>query len=157
METTDQTMAEHTRKDIWDRLAAQNEQINAIAMSQASTDAKLHALEDAVERGFKTVGNGLARIADKVNAPSPPPNYMALIVLVIGVLGAFGGYSLLITDPIGQQTSTNRQYIEKLYDDRTELAYLRGKLEGIEERIRDIDNRGSRIWSEKGTFSHDNQ
>lgn len=150
METTDQIMAEHTRQDIWDRLATQTEQINKIATSQAGTDARLHALEGAVENGFKHLGSDLSRIADKVNTPSPPPNYMALIILVLGILGAFGGYSLLITDPIDQQASANRQYIQKLYDDRTELAYLRGKLDAIEERVRDIDNKGSRVWTSKG-------
>lgn len=146
MTMQDYDMTEHSRSDIWNRLAAQNEQITDIARSQAGTDARLVALETAVDHGFKSLSNDLSRIADKVNAPTPPPNYMALIVLALGVLAAFGGYSLLITDPIESQAARNERYINSMQTEHDQLHYMRGRLEALEERVRDIDNRGSRVW-----------
>lgn len=144
----DNDMTEHTRSDIWNRLATQNEQITEIARSQAGTDARLVALESAVDHGFKTLSNDLGRIADRVNAPTPPPNYMALIMLGIGVLGAFGGYSLLITQPIESQAARNERYISEMQDEHDEIHYLRGKIEALESQVRSLELYGPRTKHE---------
>lgn len=138
---------EHSRNDIWNRLAAQNEQITDIARSQAGTDARLVALESAVDHGFKSLSQDLTRIADRVNQPTPPPNYLALVMLALGVLAAFGGYSLLITGPIEAQAQRNERIIYNIQQEHAGVEYLRGKIDALEQQVRDIDNQGSRRWN----------
>lgn len=159
-----------TRDDIWQRIDAQSSQIGEIRSGQAATDARLGALESAVDAGFRTLSTELSGIAERVNRPAPPPNYLGIVVVALGLLGMFGSFTFLITGPHGtaieknydriaeverqrERTAALEARVEFLTDEaRTarqydlESAYIHGQADERGKRVEDIDTYGSRRW-----------
>jgi len=79
----------------------------------------------------------------------PMVSMVSVLVLVLG------GFATMLTAPIAELTTYNREQIEANQsvdqDKHSELAvensYLRGRVETLEERVREIDIYGSRRWN----------
>lgn len=120
----DEKMVEHSRSDIWNRLATQGEQITDIAKAQASTETELAALKSAVDTGFRSLSSELRSISDKVNAPPDAPNYTGWLVGILGLLGMFGGYTLLINQPVVNQLTRVERSLDQLHELRARISAL---------------------------------
>lgn len=127
----------HSRDEIWKKINDQSETISEVRSGQAATDARLGALESAVDQGFRTLSSELRNISEKVHRPQAPPNYSIFVFLAIGLLGVFGGYALLITNPLADLIQKNYEQVTQLEDHRQRTAALEGKVEFLQELMKE--------------------
>lgn len=106
--TTEQTLA-HSRDDIWNRVNEQSSQIGEIKAGQAATDAKLLALETAVDAGFASLTHELRSMRSDNR-----PNTLALFGIAVTMLGLFGGYSLLLNTPQDARIDQNFEQVSSI-------------------------------------------
>ena len=150
-----------TRDDLWNRLSDHGAIIGEIRSDQAATNARLGALESAVESGFRSLGTELRSMAEAVHQPDDPPNYMALIMAVLAVLSLFGGYAFLITAPMQRSiertelherelrlriNDIENQESRDLVETRERIAAAEARAQILKEEVRRIDDFGSRAW-----------
>ena len=138
----DMNMELHSRDQVW-------KAIGDVAKQQASTEARIGALETAVDSGFSQIQNTLQNLVQRQSMPFPIWN----LVSAIGVLSIIlGGYATLITQPL--YTAANRHYvaIEDIQHEDSEaaikVARLEAQVEALERELRNIDQYGSRRWIE---------
>lgn len=135
--------------DIWKRFDDHANAIAEVRSGQAATGARLENLEQAVDTGFRTLSSELRNLSDRVNQPPPTPNYGVYVAVAFGLLGMFGAYSMLITNPIKelvrQETSVNRSDIVRIYEQvdllqehRQRTARLEATSEIYRDQIKDL-------------------
>ena len=163
---------EPTRQEIWKRFDSHAAAITEVRSGQAATSARLDSLESAVDSGFRTLSSELRNISERVNQPDPAPNYGIYVAIAFGLLGMFGGYALLITNPLHSSIEKNYSQITDLEQHRQRTARLEAQVESLEQqasetrefqkeaqfihgqreelgkRVDDIDMHGSRRWNE---------
>lgn len=100
------------------QLTEHSTQISEIRTGQAATAVRLEALETTVSAGFASLSTEL-----RANKPHPP-NYAAIIVLAIALLGVFGGYALLITGPLEKGIERNTAMLQESISGRERIAAM---------------------------------
>lgn len=128
------TSKHHSRDDIWNRVNEQSQQISEIKAGQAATDAKLQALEATVDAGFTSLIQEIRGIKSDSR-----PNMLGLLAAALGLLGLFGGYSLLLNGP--QNDSINRNH--------ENIALLTASTNRANERIAALEAEIKYLTSEK--------
>lgn len=136
----------HSREDIWARIDGQSKSIAEIQAGQAAAAARLDNLENAVTQGLNSLATEIHSLAERVNAPEPAPNYVALFVGFVTVLGLFGSFALLIAAPIQNQVDDLKLDVAHLEEFDREANYIHGQRYALEQRVEDIDTQGSRRW-----------
>ena len=142
---------EHSRDEVWATINKQSGSIADIKAGQAATDARLGALETAVETGFRTLAAEIHGLAERSRPKET--NYIGLFVGFVTVLGLFGSFALLIAKPIAEDTEINRiegrAHLDVLLNHTERISAAEARQELIIQRIEDIDNRGSRRWNDR--------
>lgn len=145
--------AKHSREDIWSRVDSQSDAIAEIRAGQSATDARLGALESAVSDGFRSLATEIHGLAERVNAPKPQPN--AIAIMLTGILGfvtvlaMFGSFASLVASPIQKQVDSLKHDVERLEEFDREANYIHGQRYALEQRVDDIDQHGSRRWVDR--------
>lgn len=127
---------DHTTQDIW-------QAIGEVRSAQASTEARLDSIEHSVETGFRTISTELQNLAGRVYAPpkeiSPTAVVGASAAVIFGVLGLFGGYTMLITSPIKNSLGLIRETVDGRTHIIGEFEGVKAKLEHIEHDVRSLE------------------
>jgi len=166
---------------IWDRLNQQSDIISEVVRAQATTEANLAALAEAMRSGFDQVNTNLNRVNDRENRPT---NWIGLGGLVIVVITTMIAFNSLTTQPVREEAAKNAERIHAAFQRELEHAteygeysaklamviswqerqdvrlheletfqknaeYFHGKQEELADRVRDIDNIGSRRWFQR--------
>lgn len=141
----------HTRDEVWATINQQSGTIADIKAGQAATDARLGALETAVETGFRTLAAEIHGLAERSRPKET--NYIGLFVGFVTVLGLFGSFALLIAKPIEADAHANRvesrEHLSILREHGSRVSSLEAQIEMLNSRVEDIDNRGSRRWNDR--------
>lgn len=135
---------EHSRDDLWERINDQSNQIGEVRSAQSATDARLAALESAVDTGFRTLSSELRSIGERVNRPKDP-NYGILAAIAFGLLGMFGGYALLITAPLKSAQDRHDEQITELETHRQRTSSNEARLDALDRQVQQIDEHGPRL------------
>lgn len=127
----------HSRDQVWTSIAE-------VKQAQASTDARIGALETTVETGFSQLQSSISQLM--IQSRPAPTNWGVIVAAIMGVLALFGGYSLLLNQPILQILDRHEQHLEMLHDVEQKQAAMDARLNSLEARIEDVDAHGSRRW-----------
>jgi hypothetical protein len=98
------------------------------------------------------IRTSIDQLMTRQNRQFPFGPVVSLVSVLVIVLG---GFATMLTAPIAELTSYNREQIELNQSndqaDHSQLAvenaYLKGRLETLEERVEEIDIYGSRRWN----------
>ena len=134
----------HSRDQVW-------RAISDVSQQQAATEARIGALETAVETGFSTLQHAIERISIRQTEPFPVWNLISAVGVVAVILA---GYATLITTPLDSRSLVNAQTLETLLQRQEELhmrdaqriAALEIQVKELRGDLDDVDKWGSRRW-----------
>lgn len=143
-------MADHSREDVWNELGKQREALAILAEGQTFADRRMDALEKKLDDGLAQINESITRMSQELHRPTNLVGWLSAMGSLCVILA---GFVLLVNEPLQIAIARNHDDIvrtEESADTSSErIARNEGRLEVLEEVVKDIDKYGSRRWNAK--------